>query len=147
MTFFPRSLSRLSSRRRWILLAAVRAVIVAVVQVKFSSFRHLAAVLGRGGCESGFDLSAEQQLLARDVEWAIAAVSRRLSPMPTCLMQAAAAKRVLASRGVPATLYFGVAPDAGDGRAINAHAWLRCGTRIVTGRAQARRYRPLAWFA
>jgi hypothetical protein len=147
MAFFLNTFSGLSSRRKRLLPVAAYAIVATMARVKFCSFRRFAAALGRGGRESEFDLSTDQQLLAQDVEWAIAAISRRLFPRPTCLMQAAAAKRVLAGQGIPATLYFGVAPDAGNGRAINAHAWLRCGNRIVTGRAEARRYRPLAWFA
>jgi hypothetical protein len=39
-----------------------------------------------------------------------------------------------------------VAPRLATGAAINAHAWLRCGERVVTGRAQARQFKAMVWF-
>lgn len=57
--------------------------------------------------------------------------------------------RVLAARGVPCDLYFGVQAAAAAAEAprrptIEAHAWLRCGEFVVTGEAEAAAFQPIA---
>jgi hypothetical protein len=143
-------LSRLASLpggRRALLVEAVGALLAAQLRVRCLPFRRVAARLGASGAETGHELTPAQQLLSREVEWAIAAASRRLRPRPTCLMEAVAAQALLRRRGVASTVYLGVAPARADGRQINAHAWLRCGERIVTGKTEAGRFRALACFS
>lgn len=88
------------------------------------------------------------QALARDVGWAVGAWSRALPRRPTCLMQALAARRVMAARGVPCDLYFGVQAAAVASAAtrgtIGAHAWLRCDDLVVTGEAEAAAFQAIA---
>jgi hypothetical protein len=141
------TLLRLTGSRKRLLLASGYSLIRAAFRVKRIPPSVLVLDFGTQGKQSGLDLSIGHLAYVRDVEWAIAAISRRMRVPPTCLMQAAAAKELLSRRGIPATVYFGVAPACGDGRAINAHAWLRCGKRIITGREEAQRFKPIAWFA
>ena len=59
--------------------------------------------------------------------WAVRrALSRaaRTFPSAPCLPQALAAEWLLRAQGVAAVLRIGVAPAAGDGRPIDAHAWV-----------------------
>lgn len=140
-------LAGLPGTRRVMLAEACAALLAAQLQVRCLPFRRVAARLGASGAETGHEVTREQQALSREVEWAIAAASRRLRPRPTCLMEAVAAQALLRRRGVAATVYLGVAPARADGRQINAHAWLRCGRRIVTGKAEAGRFRALACFS
>ena len=66
----------------------------------------------------------------------------------TCLMQAVAAQRMLRRRNIPATVY--VAMLAGRQAGVNpllAHAWVRCGDRVVTGQCDESQYRVIATFA
>ncbi len=74
---------------------------------------------------------ASDELLRR-VRWAIGAVSRRAPWRCKCLEQGIAAKMMLRARRIPNTLYMGVARREGAA-AVEAHAWLRAGTMIVTG--------------
>jgi hypothetical protein len=74
--------------------------------------------------------------LIRRVRWAVAAASRRAPWRCKCLEQAITAKLILRSRGVPTTLYLGIAKET----TLQAHAWLRCGSRIVTGGAGVSRF-------
>jgi hypothetical protein len=61
-----------------------------------------------------------------------------------CLVQTIAAKLILQRRGVSSTLYLGVAPDTHE--ALQAHAWLRSGSIILTGAPGHRRYTVIATF-
>ena len=76
------------------------------------------------------DDPAARELVSR-VRWALAAASRRAPWRCKCLEQAIVARKMLESRGIATTLYLGVARRG----SLEAHAWLRCGSRIVAGEA------------
>lgn len=137
----------LSWRSKWLLLDSVFTLLWFTLFVRLMSFQRLSAKWSGKGEVARTNITLEQQLLARQVEWMIAAISRRQPLKITCLMQAAAAKSLLDRRQIPCTLYFGVAPRVADGRAVNAHAWLQCGDRIITGRAEAKNFRAMTWFS
>jgi len=124
----------------WLLGAARAAVLVA-------PFRVIAARMGRTMGVAVPDLTAEQQVAATKVEWAVAAAAARTPWTSNCLARAVAATIMLRRRRVPSTLYLGVAKAAGDGERLQAHAWVRCGTCIVTGASEAARFSALASFA
>ena len=147
-----RRFAQLPHQRKVLLLEACVALASAAFRVQRIPFRQLARRLGTSGCESPQELPDAQDQIAREVEWALVALSRRLARIlprpPTCLMLASAGQTLLRRRRVPATVYLGVGSEAPtDGRTFDAHAWLRCGTRIVTGKAEAARFKPLAWFS
>jgi hypothetical protein len=142
--------------RKQLLLEAGWALACMAWRVRRWPFARLAATLGRP-TPAGADSDVLQTkpgpsdlVMARDVRWAIAAWTRRLRPAPTCLMQAAAAQRLLARRGLPSTLVFGVQSMAasafatGTASALGAHAWLQCRGLIVTGEREAASFRPIA---
>lgn len=118
---------------------------VARLAILFLPFRWLALGLGKQ-----MALSAEMpeetstELLDR-ISWAVATASRHLPWNCTCLAQAIAGKAMLKSRGVPSTLYLGLAKN-GETQ-LQAHAWLRCGERIITGWQGMGRYTVIATFA
>ncbi len=70
--------------------------------------------------------------LLESVNIAFSRANRYVSWRSKCYEQAIAAKMILRGYGLESTLYYGVAKDAGG--QLLAHAWLRCGDYIVTGR-------------
>lgn len=135
----------MSSGRRLLLLETPVALGLAVLRVRILPFRLFARRLGQHGRIASNSLTHAQKELARDVEWLIGAYCRRLLVTPTCLEQAAAAKALLTRHGVPATVYIGVAQPSALG-VVNAHAWLTCGKRVVTGRSAENNFQPIVWF-
>ncbi|MBI3890981.1 MAG: lasso peptide biosynthesis B2 protein [Candidatus Wallbacteria bacterium] len=101
-------------------------------------FRVVARALGKPRVESRGEIGPGQAAAARRLGWAIEAASRRTPWESTCLIQALAAQRMLRTRGIGSTLYLGVrkgeAPGAGS---LAAHAWLRCGSLVLTGERAA----------
>lgn len=79
----------------------------------------------------------------------IARAIRRIQPFTpwdsNCLAQALTARRMLARRSVPSTIYLGATIEGQKG--IIAHAWLRCGPWILTGAQGHKRYKVVATFA
>ena len=68
-----------------------------------------------------------------DIGRIVNAVARRLPVRMTCLVEALAAKAMLRRRGYESTVQYGVRSGPTGGRALNSHAWLLCGGRIVVG--------------
>ncbi|CAI6036527.1 lasso peptide biosynthesis B2 protein [Cohnella sp. JJ-181] len=101
--------------------------------------------LGRPMTESSLQEGGVCEALADRVSLAVRRAAK-LSPLDTrCLVRAMAAMRMLRRRGVESTLYLGTAKDK-DGRMI-AHAWLRCGSRYVTGAEEMRGFTVVGRFA
>lgn len=132
---------------KWLVLDAACTLVWFALFVRLMPFQRLSAKWGSQGQVARTDITTDQQQQAREIEWLIEALSRRMPFQATCLMQAATAKSMLKRRGVPSTVYIGVAPRRDDGRNVNAHAWLQCGERIITGRAEARNFRAMTWFS
>lgn len=91
-----------------------------------------------GGCTE-----REQQLL-RQISRAIHTMSRVTWWESQCLVKAVAAMKMLERRGVACTLYLGSGRD--DHGKMAAHAWLRSGSYIVTGKEGHERYAVVGIF-
>lgn len=134
-----RGLRRLAARpvADWGLWAeAVVMAAGAKLRLETMPFAQIAPGLGTPGAETlrGEKEAAEREV-ARRVSWAVQAVGRYLPERVVCLPQAMAAQRMLARRGVATTLYLGVKQDAAKTGGLGAHAWLRAGDFLVTGKA------------
>lgn len=108
-------------------------------------FRVIAGLLGRQRGETAVTFSgpaARGEVLA--VARALRVMGRSLPWESTCLVKAAAGKRMLSRRSIPATLYLGVARD--DVHQVAAHAWLRSGDVILTGAEERARYTVICTF-
>ena len=76
------------------------------------------------------------------VTWAVNAVSRRLLGKKPCLVQALAARWLLARRGIAVDFRIGVTLD--DSKSLLAHAWLeQNGVVIIGGADSPSTYRAL----
>ena len=113
------------------LLEAVLWLALARLGLLILPFHRLAPWLGAHMAQTGRALDTRAEGLAQEVGWAVRAVARRTPWESACLAQAIAAKAMLRRRGLPSTLYLGVARD--EARRLTAHAWLRCGAEVITG--------------
>lgn len=119
----------------WILLHFSKLLIL------LFPFRSIASRLGQTQYETCTREIEKKYWL--DVEVAINRASRFTIHKSKCYDQALTGKRMLKRRGVLSTLYFGLS-KAEDG--LSAHAWVRTGNRIITGRAGVSQFTPVAWF-
>jgi hypothetical protein len=115
--------------------------------VRVLPFPALAKRLGEHMAETGaIDHPAREPFLT-SLTWTVGALSRRLPWRCQCLEQALAAQMLLRRRNIPHeqalaaqmllrrrniphTLYLGARLEQGR---LEAHAWVRCGVRLVTG--------------
>jgi hypothetical protein len=105
--------------------------------------------MGVLGAESPAEIPDTQMEVVEEISWAIQAMASRVPWDSRCLAQAIAGYRMLLKLGIASTVYFGVKkdPDQDPAMAFNAHAWLRCGSCIVTGEAGHADYRILCQFS
>jgi Transglutaminase-like superfamily len=71
---------------------------------------------------------------------AVFRATQRLSGDYVCLPRAMAVQWMLARRGTPSTLVFGIARDMGQGQLHDLHAWVEVGGVIVIGAMPERDY-------
>jgi len=136
-------LARLPWRERFLLAEAAMRLVVAWIALRIVPFRRLARHFGEAKAETP-TVGPEDPDLTFRVAWAVRIASRYV-PWPTkCLADAIAAQAMLRRREQPTTLYLGVAKD---GEEFGAHAWLRCGTEIITGDDIATYHTVLTSFA
>jgi len=140
--------SRLDWAQRLVLLEAAWNLAVALVVIRLLPFRWIASSLGSSGEASieQMEIKPERQQEARQIGWAITALARYLPWDAKCLAQAVAGKWMLQRRGLPSTLYLGVDRVYDGEKWLEAHAWLRCGTDIITGEPEHQRFKVLAAF-
>ncbi len=108
-------------------------------------FRWIAPGLGRHMARSPEETGAAPAELLDRISWAVTTASRHLPWDCLCLAQAMAGKAMLKCRGVPCTLYLGLAK--GSEAQLQAHAWLQCGERILTGQRGMTGFTVIATFA
>jgi hypothetical protein len=133
-----RKLRALSWADRWLLVQVFVMLGLARLTLLVLPFRRLAQHLGPLHGETSADAPPDHLVQARRVALAIARVSSYTPWESNCFPQALAAKFWLRRRGIPTTLYLGVAlnkteVDGSTRPGMEAHAWLRCGPFLVTG--------------
>lgn len=137
---------RLRRERKKLLLIAAVELLRAWRLVRLKPFSRYADTLGELHHGEHIDIrSPACDALLDDVHWALKKLNKIARGRFTCLMLAIAAKRILSQNGQANTLVLGVRPDQGHGDdPIGAHAWLRAGTRIITGKNERKGHIPVA---
>ena len=135
----------LPAAERGCLLEAACWLGLARLAILVLPFRRVAPFLGRHMARSPEQAGAAPADLLDRLSWALATTSRRLPWGCKCLAQAMAGKAMLQRRRLPSTLYLGLAKE-GEAQ-LQAHAWLRCGQRILTGRQGMIGFTIIASFA
>jgi hypothetical protein len=131
-------------RWRVLLVEAALWLTVATVLIRVLPFRFLAKLWGSAASpEPGLAKSSQPERVRR-IGRSVARAAQLLPGNLTCLPQAVAAKAMLACRGIPTSLYFGVR-QGGTGK-LEAHAWLMSGSSPVVGTEIRREFREVVRF-
>lgn len=90
------------------------------------------------------------QDLSDDYPWQVAKAIRRVSRFSfwrnDCLPQAVAGKKLLARKGIIATLYLGLKKDKEQKQTMVAHAWLMIGEIPYIGAGNHKNYTVVSYF-
>ena len=110
--------------------------------ILFIPFKKIAEKLGKINVETCFESEYSEKII--HVQQAIQRASHFTVHTSKCYDKALAAKVMLRNRGLSATIYFGLAKDSKD--ELIAHAWVRSGDKIVTGKDGMDRFNIIASF-
>lgn len=127
----PARLWRASWPDRLLLVETFACLGAARLAVRLVPFRWTSAWVARQSRDTGESAGPAAIGVAERIAALVPRVSAYTPWRSNCLAQGLAAHAMLRRRGVPSTLHLGLAKN-GDDRLV-AHAWLSCGTCIVTG--------------
>jgi transglutaminase superfamily protein len=123
---------RLPAPDRALLASAVVSLIRARFAVMFVPVRKILLPVAMQTASVSPDTDAEK------ISWAVETAARIVPTAKNCLVRAIAGREMLARRGVSSQIRLGVAKNSPD--ILSAHAWLECGSMIVTGEGEHRSY-------
>lgn len=131
-----RKLFGLPSYERWLLLKAVAllwAVRLSLWLLPFAGTRQLLNWASRRSRRLSVNPTPVERLA-----WAVGVASRFVPGTAHCLTRALAAKILLARRGYPAKVCYGVLPESTE--PFTAHAWVESNGVVVVGGPDVGRY-------
>ena len=143
----PAKWRRRSRAERLLLMEAFVLLGIARLTVLVMPFRWLAVTLGKHMKETGIEVNPSDLGPARMVGQAVRSAANNTPWESLCLPQAVAGQWMLKRRHIAGTLYLGVAKDKAKTERLAAHAWLRCGNIILTGREGHRQFTVVAVFS
>lgn len=100
--------------------------------------------IGALGVESISEISEENQIIVQQVAKSIQRTVKYSPWKTSCFAKGISAKTILKRKGIKSTLYLGIGKNGLN--KITAHAWLRCGTVIVTGKEEMHRFTKIIFF-
>jgi hypothetical protein len=136
---------QISRSRRWLLCEALIALATARIAMAILPFRRIAAWMGTPGAETSATVKSAEIQIAEEIGWAVSVWARRVPWDARCLAQALAGTGMLRRRGLEGTVTFGVC--RGEIKELEAHAWLRFGSCMVTGGPGHQRFSTFTTFA
>ena len=136
---------RLTAHSKLLLIRAVLWLGLARLAVVLLPLHAITPYLGRHMEESCQNNTPQQQITAEQISWAVKTMQGFTPWDSNCMAQAIAAKRMLQRVQIPSTLYIGVARK--EAQELEAHAWLRSGTLVVTGAEEMARYKVMSKFS
>lgn len=130
----------------WLVFSAFCRLGLLRAAILLLPFRWISRTLGLMPTELTQDPLGTQDPRIDQVAWAINAASVRTPWQNTCLTRALCGAAMLGKRGIPSTLYLGVAKEKAIGTPTRAHAWLDCGGRTILGKDELGQFTPLSAF-
>jgi len=132
---------------RRLLVEAFLLLGVARLALLILPFKCLAITFGRHMKETGTEINSSDICCARMIGQAVCAAANYTPWKSVCLPQAVTAQWMLKRRHIAGTLYLGVAKNEEKPAKLSAHAWLRCGNLILTGREGHRQFKVVSTFS
>ncbi len=143
----PAKWNRRSREERLLLLEAFALLGMARLMVLLTPFRFLARTLGKHMAETPAAVDSASSRSANLVGQAVRSAAGNTPWQSVCLPQAVTGQWMLKRRNIPATLYLGVKKSPESPDKLAAHAWLRCGGKILTGAEGHRQFTVVSTFA
>lgn len=131
------------SERNLLLLTFTKTTIISLL-IFCVPRRIIMRKIGVLGVESTSEIPDENHIIVQQVAKSIQRTVKYSPWKTSCFAKGISAKTILKRKGIKSTLYLGVGKDGLN--KITAHAWLRCGSIIVTGKEEMHRFTVVAFF-
>ena len=143
--------SRLSRKDRILTYEAAATLWFARLWLVLMPFRKVAERLGTSYPAATPNsvlapTSREQDATAEQIGEAVRRASKNVPYKAVCIQQAVAAKIMLARRGIPSVMHFGVGRTEDEDEKMRAHAWLATANVEVTGYPLDEGFTEIAYF-
>ena len=123
---------------------AMQITLVTKLLLAILPFQKYSQKLGIPHKETKSDPSLQALLVIDSVHKTIRRCSIYLPFKENCLIDAIVAKKMLKKRNIGSTIYLGAALL--NKTRLIAHAWLRSGSVIITGKKEMEKYKALEWY-
>ena len=120
-------------------------LIYAFVLVRIVPLRWFSHLLGEFESVVAIDLNENQLLVINKIKKNLRRLKKHLPWKVKCFEEAIAIKKVLQKFNINSTLYLGV--DKKNKKELIAHAWLKCGKKIVTGERGYEKYTIVGFYS
>lgn len=114
---------------------------IAKLMVQLFPFKKIASKLGTPQQDSSKQTATSS--MVDQIELSIVRAVKYVFFTSKCYDQALAVTLMLKRRRVSSTIYFGVYKELNQ---LIAHAWVKCGDKIVAGKKGYEKFTPVAWF-
>ena len=138
-------IKKVSAKEWWLLFEAIFWTGIARILIVFVPLKRFSFLLGTHMKETPTTPAAENLKLLKSVGLAVNRACRYVPWRCKCYEQAISARMILRRYNLETTFYYGVAKD--QDKKLIAHAWLRCGDYIVTGRIGMNRFTVVGTFS
>ena len=138
-------MKKVSAKEWWLLFEAIFWSGIARILIVFVPLKRFSFILGTHMKVTPETSAAEYLELLKAVGLAVNRARRYVPWRCKCYEQAIAARMILSRCGLAPTFYYGVSKD--EDKKLIAHAWLRCGDYIVTGKTGMHRFTIVGTFA
>jgi len=130
-----------SAKEYFLFIEAYVLLGVSKLVILIFPFKVIASKVGLPQTETSFINTFESMVLETQI--AVTRGAKYIFFSSKCYDQALATTFMLRRRRIPSTIYFGL--NKVDGQ-LSAHAWVRSGQIIVSGKLDYEKFTPVAWF-
>lgn len=127
-------------------LSALKWSIIVRFSMFFLPFRLYKGLLGEMQVSANEEYTNEQMVEAKRIRNIVLSVCNNTPWESKCLVQAVACKKMLEKKGIKTTLFLGIDPNF-ESRKMDAHAWLKMGDNILTGRHGHERFKVVNFYS
>jgi len=113
----------------------------------FVKYKRYEKRLGERGKIANYTISLEEKAYIHRIQSAVLGVSNYTPWESKCMVQAVSAKWLLKKKNIPSTIYFGIMKDPEKSDELKAHAWLKLGDWVITGRAGHQAFKVVNFYS
>lgn len=130
-----------SAKEYFLFIEAYLLLGVSKLMILIFPFKFIASKIGLPQTETSFMNTFESKVLETQI--AVTRGAKYVFFSSKCYDQALATTFMLRRRKISSTIYFGVSKIDGQ---LSAHAWVRSGHLIISGKRGYENFTPIAWF-